>query len=309
MNYLLHGATLSLACFLCVNAVTSAAVATMSRAAWRSESPSLWLAARLLPSLGAALFVAAVFIPAYVLFEPRDTGEGFDATLTACAGLAFALTVVAGYRGLAGWRRVRRHTRDWMAHGAPAVIGGRRVLVADAETPFLALVGVVRPRLLVTRGLIDALTPEELEASLAHEVGHSRAWDNFKRLAMCASPDLLPASAARRLERRWAAAAEHAADGQARGAGMRCALAAALVKVARLTPAAPPTLDPISTLIGGGDITDRVRRLLDDRLPPRGSRASLWLAAAAVAAVCAGTYLPLLHAVHGATEVLVRVLP
>jgi len=309
MNYLLHGLTLSLACFLCANAVASAAAALVARSNHRSESPAVWLAAPLLPSAGAALFVAAVFIPAYVLFEPRDTGEGFDATITACAAIAVALTIVGGSRGLAGWLRVRRHTREWMAHAAPALVGGREVLVADTATPFLALVGVVRPRLLVTRGLVDALTPEELEASMAHEVGHSRAWDNLKRLAMCASPDLLPPSAARRLERRWAAAAEHAADGHARGAGMRCALASALVKVARLTPVAPPTLDPISTLIGGGEIAVRVRRLLDDRRPPRASRARVWMYAGVAASAGASAYLPLLHAVHGATEILVRVLP
>ena len=81
----------------------------------------------------------------------------------------------------------------------------------------MALVGVLRPRLLITRPVLEALTDEELSASVAHELSHWRAWDNLKRLAMRAAPDILFAtSAARALERRWAAASEHAAD---RGAG------------------------------------------------------------------------------------------
>ena len=107
----------------------------------------------------------------------------------------------------------------------------------------MALVGVLRPRLLVTRGLVAALTDEELAASIAHEVGHSRARDNLKRLLMRAAPDLLTATpAARAIERRWASAAEHRADRMAADDSpvARCALASALVKVARLTPAMTP---------------------------------------------------------------------
>ena len=81
----------------------------------------------------------------------------------------------------------------------------------------MTLVGVVRPKLLVTRPLIDALTADELRAAIEHEVGHLGAWDNLKRLAMRATPDglsLLPAS--RGIERQWAAAAELAADAASR---------------------------------------------------------------------------------------------
>jgi hypothetical protein len=53
----------------------------------------------------------------------------------------------------------------------------------------MALVGVLRPRLIVTRGLVAALTDEELAASIGHEVGHSRARDNLTRLLMRATPD------------------------------------------------------------------------------------------------------------------------
>src|SRR4029079_11587103 len=57
----------------------------------------------------------------------------------------------------------------------------------------------------------------------------------------------------------------------------------ALLKVARLTPCALPTAEPISTLVGGGDIASRVRSLVDDaadasaaaRVPRRDRRESV----------------------------------
>jgi hypothetical protein len=68
----------------------------------------------------------------------------------------------------------------------------------DTDAPLMALVGVLRPRLLITRPVLEALTDEELRASVAHELGHWRAWDNLKRLAMHAAPDLLSATGAAR---------------------------------------------------------------------------------------------------------------
>src|SRR5262249_34689178 len=134
----------------------------------------------------------------------------------------------------------------------------------DVDTPIMALVGVLRPTLLITRGVVEALTREELRAAVAHELGHFRARDNLKRLAMRAAPDLLgmtPAAAA--IETRWAWAAEHAADNRACDSEQaRCALASALVKIARLTPPRTPLAQPISTLVDGGEIASRVQRLL-----------------------------------------------
>src|SRR5262245_20777982 len=118
------------------------------------------------------------------------------------------------------------------------------------------------------------------------------------------------------MERRWAAAAEQAADSSAGGGDptTRCALASALVTVARLLPSseAPRSLEPISSLVDGGDITARVERLLDDRVAavkasPR--RARLYAAVLVlVAAIVAGYSAPLVT-VHEATETLVQLLP
>jgi beta-lactamase regulating signal transducer with metallopeptidase domain len=319
MNFLIHGLTLTLASFLVINVALSAAVAWTSRRDLHSESATFWFLMRVLPAAAAFVFMAAVFVPSYWRYEPRETAEGFDVTLTSFAVIALAMIVVASARGVAAWRRASERARVWMATSRPLALAGTGMPAFEVEvdTPIMALVGVWQPRLLVTRGLINALTPEELAASVAHELGHSRAWDNLKRLAMCAAPDFLSATTARRFERRWASAAEHAADhlNGDNSAAARCALASALVKVARLTPAEPPAAEPISTLVGGGEIASRVRRLLEDNTSHRGDRrGSQRVCAAGAAGVAAigaagAAYGPILQTVHNATEVLVHFLP
>jgi hypothetical protein len=316
MNFLIHGVTLTLASFLLVNAGLSAVVAWTSRRGLHSESPSFWFVMRVLPASAAFLFVAAVFVPSYWRYEPRETAEGFDVTLTIFAVIALAMIAAASARGVAAWRRASDRARVWMGTARPLTLAGTSMPAFEVEVdaPIMALFGVWQPRLLVTRGLINALTSEELAATVAHELGHSRARDNLKRLAMCAAPDFLNAITARRLERQWASAAEHAAD-RLNGDGSpaaRCALASALVKVARLTPVESASREPISTLIGGGDIASRVGRLLEDRgahpADRRGSQPA-WLIGVVAAGTIAAAYGPILHTVHQATEVLVQFLP
>jgi len=88
------------------------------------------------------------------------------------------------------------------------------------------------------------------------------------------------------------------------------ALASALVKVARLMPERI-TREPISTLIAGGEIAARVRRLLDDRAlaPAAARRQGVRAAALALGVAVCAAYGPLLHAVHHVTEMLVVSLP
>lgn len=324
-NYLLHGGTLTLAWFLIVNIVMSAAVVVWAARTTSGRnsagSASLWFAARVAPAAASLLFVAGVFVPSYWKYEPRDFEEGFDVTLAALALGAACLLVAAGGRGLRAWRSAARRTRLWMRTARPLVLAGCPIpaFEIDADTPIMALVGVLRPRLLVTRGLVAALTEEELAASVAHEIGHSRARDNLKRLLMLASPDILTSTtAARAIERRWLSASEQSADRMAasESPAARCALASALVKVARLMPVTPKPgrgngWEPISTLVDGGEIVSRVERLLADAAPParRRTPAIAWTGVMLIAIACAMNYTTLLQLVHAATEALVHSLP
>ena len=319
VGYFAHGVTLALAWFLIVNVVTS--IGAAAAASWwppRERPSRFWFLLRLSPAILSAIFVVALFLPSYWRYEPPDTAEGFDVTLTGFALFATALIGWTCMRGAAAWLRARRRAAEWMRAARPfGIHGGVRAFEVDADVPVMALVGIFRPRLIVTAPLIAALSRDEMEAGIAHEIAHHSAWDNLKRLLIRVSPDLLGATpAARAMERQWAAAAEQAADSRAGGGDptVRCALASALVKVARLMPSsdAPRSLEPISTLVDGGDITARVERLLDDRAAatkasPR--RARLYAAALVfVAAIVVGYSAPLVT-VHEATETLVQLLP
>ena len=318
--FLLHGVTLALVWFFALNVAVTllvAAVAAYLTTRDAPRRPAFWLGLRLLPVAASVVFVAAVFVPSYLQYEPRDVFENFNAVLAVIAAAALLLCAVAARRGFMSWRRARRRVDGWLRIARPLALGDTRLPAYEVAVaaPMMALVGLRRPRLFVTRAVLDVLTGEELDAAVEHELEHWRARDNVKRLAMRAAPDLLALlPAGRAIERRWASASEHAADDgasasidAAQRAGARCALASALVKVARLTPPVTPLAEPISTLVDGGDVASRVRRLLDDRPAPAERRPSLWafLVAAMVAALA---YSPLLSVVHEATELLVRTL-
>jgi beta-lactamase regulating signal transducer with metallopeptidase domain len=316
--FLAHGTTLALVWFLAINALASAAVVIVA-ARRIPRTGSVLLALRLLPAAASIAFVAIAFVPSYWRFEPRDFVEGFDVTLTAAAALAAAVLVLAAGRAISAWRGAARRARAWNRLATPLTLDNFDLpaFVIEHSQPVMALAGILRPRLILTRGLLDVLTPEEIAAGAAHELAHDRGRDNLKRLAMRGAPELLHwTRTAHLLERRWAAAAEHTADAAAAIAGNRAArfaLASALVKVARLMPAAPSLGEPISTLVDGGEIAARVERLLDDR-PAAAVRRTIsapWmlLGAAALASAFVAGYVPLLEAVHHVTEVLVQSLP
>lgn len=323
MTYVLYGATLAFTWFLALNILLSLAVAAIPGRASRliaafgpAARARVLLTLRLLPAAVSIAFVIGVFLPSFWTLEPRDFDEAFGLTTTTFAIIACGVLAAAAWRGASALRESARRSRAWLSRAKPIALCGAPapVYCLDAPVPAMTLVGVFRPKLLVTRPLMEALTPEELHAAIEHEVGHLGSRDNLKRLAMRATPDalsLLPAS--RRIERDWALAAEHAADAQAAhdsDAGL--ALASALIKVARLTPAHGGLGVLASPLVGGEGIASRVERLMV-HAPAR--RASLplhvlgWSTAVAALYVIVAGYAPLLQSVHHISEVLVHALP
>jgi Zn-dependent protease with chaperone function len=63
--------------------------------------------------------------------------------------------------------------RSVAAHAARLGVAPPEVrLVPDEETPYLYCRGFRSPLILVSTGALETLSPEELDASLAHEIGH-----------------------------------------------------------------------------------------------------------------------------------------
>jgi hypothetical protein len=316
----------ALAWFGAVNVAVSAMAAAL---AWLLErgtlpprfanAPGALLALKLLPGAASLFFVLCLLLPAQWRFEPRDAEESAGYCMGALAVMGAATLVLSARRALRDTRVTRGVQRGWLDRAGeplPVPAGGLPVYCLPDADPVVSLAGIRRPRLFVGRRVLDALSAEELDVSLAHELAHHATRDNLKRLLVAFSPDLLTLwRPGRTLERRWRAAVEFAADARAAGGDERRAvtLASALLKVARLA-VTPPT--PAGAGIGFYDGTllwARVERLLtpaQDDLPgvpaaPVWSLCAVSLAVLAAAVTGQGAWL----SVHTVTEGLIRFLP
>jgi Zn-dependent protease with chaperone function len=178
--------------------------------------------------------------------------------------------------------------------------------------PTMTVAGILRPKVLLSAAAESVLTANELRAAMNHEVAHVRRRDNLKKLLLrCVA---FPGMAG--LEAAWLEATEMAADAAAvSNAREALDLAAALIKLSRLAPVEPGSVDPpvLTTALHSpaAALNVRVERLIawsDQRLESP-KRFSPWYglgAATATVAVFAVTYGQLLVRVHTATEWLVR---
>jgi Zn-dependent protease with chaperone function len=292
---------LGLAWFAVINVVLSAVSWCLAQGLLVSryrERGGLILGLRLLPAASATVFVTTMFAPGHWRLEPVGSDESFGVVVYAAAALGFAIVCLSAWRG------------------ARLVRAGRVLLRREPPVAGVSLAGIVRTRILVGREVLTRLTPGELDVAIAHERAHRTACDNLKRFAIACAPDLLGASrTARRLEERWHAAAEAAADARAVDGDERRALnlASALVKVAKLDVEKPlwPSSPVWSLLHDPPLLESRIRRLVAGHppasKPPRITRAVLFAAMGTVAVLLTGVALA--GTLHRLTETLVRTLP
>lgn len=311
------GVQIALAWFCAVNIVASVATMVLHRDTFGTaavSSPGTAAAWRLLPAALSILVTCGLVVPAFIWLEPRGTGEEAGWVIRVLAFAGAGILVAALGRGM---RTARRNSRALKA----ATQGRRSVTLADApvpaftvgsRSPLLLLAGIQRPRLYVSDAVLKVLSPEELRAAVAHELAHQRAHDNLIRAAFAFAPDLLRGSLARRLERRWCAAAECAADAAAAGNDPQTALslASALIKVARLRAGTPLPDFGCAAFDDGSPVAERVRRLVNvtGSSAPARVRARRIAAPVAVAMVAAAaSWLPeILALTHLVTEFAVR---
>ena len=136
---------------------------------------------------------------------------------------AVVLTAVAVVRQLRASRRFERTLRT--------VGRVRGAFVFEAREPHAFCIGLLRPRVYVSRAVLDLLDDDELDAVLAHEAHHAQRRDPLRLLVARALGDgLFFLPLVRRLAERYAALAELAADeAAASGRGGRRALASAML--------------------------------------------------------------------------------
>ena len=320
LPYLPRLLCLSLAAFFLVHVALGTLVSLIAGAAVRfAESmrphaaARLLLGLRLLPAAGAAFMVLAVCLPSYLWLEPEAPAErvGFGCLTVALLGVAmWGISIARGLRAAAGSRRFLESCRR-AGHRTRLPGEQAETWVIEGAAPLLALGGIVRPRLIVSQGVVSALTAEQLAAALRHERAHWASRDNLKRLCMLLTPGIVPlAGSSGTLERGWRRFTEWSADDRAAGGSARrsFALAGALVRVARMTGDAPYI--PLTVLLLGDadQLCARVERLLHPAAPAR-RRPLLTLSAIMLAAICLALAIlqpAALYSVHAALEHLVE---
>jgi Zn-dependent protease with chaperone function len=165
--------------------------------------------------IAASFALILVFIlPAFILYEPPESGETVSLKLFAVICLAVFGIVAALFRVFGSWWQTRRLIAEWNMSAIPIELDSVSLPVFKLRHPFpvFAVVGVVKPRLFIAEQLLDVLEPSEIRAVLRHEFGHIAAWDNLKRLAMKMSGDILVVPIGRSLDRNWSETSERAAD-------------------------------------------------------------------------------------------------
>lgn len=244
------------------------------------------LALRLLPSVGGSFLTLTVVLPAFSIYEPRQETERIGPVLVTLALLGL---LAAGHGMLRGWRSWRA-TRALLSSCGPRqgckVVAG--VEIVDLREPLVAVVGGWRPRVLAAHCVRAACSDEEFQQVIAHEAAHVATHDNLKLLLLLISPDPLAwMPVGDSLTERWRAAAELGADARASGGDprKRLALAAALIKVARLSSAAGRRSPVLSMAVAFDDVQGRVRELLASSSPRRHLDARILLAGALMVVV------------------------
>jgi len=275
LPYLWRLVCLCFASFFVLNVAAGLLVSVLSRTAIRfaaSRTPMtaarVLLGLRLLPVALAALFVLGLCVPSYLWLEPTATSERVGLTGGVLGLLGAATWLLSLARTARSLCASLCHSRLCRLAGREARLPGEAspVVLVENESALLALSGLFRPRLLISRRVLQNLSAEELDVALSHERAHRTSRDNLKRLLIQLAPDIFPfLHPLRMLERTWSQFAEWAADDQATAgdSGRAVSLAAALVQIARLGRG--PRLPFLSTslLASDRDLSARVRRLLE----------------------------------------------
>jgi hypothetical protein len=322
--YVLRLLCLCLASFFAMNAVVGLIASLASRAAIRiadtlkpRTAARFLFAVRLLPFGFGAAVVLGLCIPSYLWLEPQANSERIG---SACFLLALC--------GIAGWfgsiaRVARAATVSLRFRRSCQEAGGEihlpgdsfRAVVIRKNAPLLAVAGVFRPRLLISRIVLRALPTDQLEVALQHENAHLRSRDNLKRLFLLLTPRPFPFfRSPLSIEANWVKFSEWAADDEAvQGDAIRgLALAEALLGVVRLGSAPRLPFLHTSLVVADRDLSARVERLLHVGPAPvqPGSRAKFLplgpTSAVALAIAMVAAWPATLPSVHRLLELILR---
>ena len=186
-----------------------------------------------------------------------------------------------------GWQMTTQHIQHFhhltgycnapsrrLAKAAQKLIPQGRLYLLRDPTPFAACIGLWRPAVYVSTGLVAQLSLPALRAALAHEEAHRRRRDPLRIVLLrIITQDLVPLTWLMQVTDRVALRAEIAADSFARRHVSTPALATALLQVIRANPqndAFPPALsgqlNSVDAALLDGPIGGEQRSFFNERL-------------------------------------------
>jgi hypothetical protein len=203
----------------------------------RQRERTLYLV-QLLPVIVSILLTGLFFLPHYVRNETNLAPEHVGRL---CIVLAASLYVWWGARIVRGIRMVSRtilFSRACRLGGDHSVPLAPGIVIVSGQTPRVALVGLRRPFILISKSLLDkgGLDPLALQVVLDHERSHAMQRDNWKLLSLYCLPRLnLRLPGRKTWMQLWQSTAEWAADDDAVGgiSSRALMLAETLVALAR----------------------------------------------------------------------------
>lgn len=238
----------------------------LSSCSSRRQSRVLFLLQVSPPSL-AILFTAFICIPAYLCFELKAPEEKVGLGSVLLAGLIASFYLCSLGRGAVRYFKTRRLMAQLRKIGQiqQHTLSSARLLIIPSTRPVMALIGVLNPCVVVSRGLYDhdGIEAHELEVAIAHEVSHWVHRDNLKMLCLVSIPFILPRMN-RSIRTHWELCTEWAADDAAcDGDGKRALiLAQSLISFSRIGQAGLPSSFSIAFVGTEQDLVQRVSRLI-----------------------------------------------
>jgi beta-lactamase regulating signal transducer with metallopeptidase domain len=249
----------------------------------------------------AFLLTVLLLVPRYVAAETNLFAERVGYLSLTAAGLFLSRYLYSLKHGLSMWwraaqlQRACRHTNTidgvWIARQPEKSIPG--------SYPPLALVGLLRPRILIAETALEIskLSAEALSIALDHERAHLRHRDNWKLFALACLPRLgLHTIARPGCLRLWQRYNDWAADDDAvKGSRLRAlTLAESLVACAKSIPVDRPDLLFTGFATHEDELSARIDRLLGFGTPPpraANRQVSALVVCAAAIVVAAGSFL------------------
>lgn len=224
-------------------------------------------------------------------------------------GLLLILVFLASYALLRAGFAASSVLRALRAVAALARTGERRsdlgITVVETRQPLCFAAGLFSPQVLLSRGLFDRLSPEELAVVLAHERAHVRRRDALVGSVVRALAVFQLPWVGHWLVHELEVAAEQACDEEAaRSVTDRVSVAAAILAVERAAQGAVAReISPVAVAFGARAVERRVEALLGDPLPQQSLR--LLVISSGVALV---SLLVLADELHHLTESILSVI-